>query len=238
MPAACRPDSRSPRRARRPRGGPRDRRAGRPRPAGRRSVRSTHAATRSPRRVCVALPARGPRAGSGTVASSPPSRSVSLRPSPVRIPTRSRSGPGIRIPLPPAGNGITAELSSSRLCRCRHSQPRRSAGAASSWRAASATSCADRAATAAASRARYAWNCASRFSAIACRALCSARQAKPTETMVPTSRAVKTPSTPPTRPVCRRANLRRWSSADGGRARIGSSARNRRRSSASASAVR
>ena len=27
--------------------------------------------------------------------------------------------------LPPAGNGTTAELSSSRLCRCRHSQPRR-----------------------------------------------------------------------------------------------------------------
>ena len=47
---------------------------------------------------------------------------------------------------------ITDELSSSRLRRCRHSQPRKSSGAASSWRAASATSCAISAAAAAAIR--------------------------------------------------------------------------------------
>ena len=38
----------------------------------------------------------------------------------------------------------------------------------------------------------------------------------------PRTRATPVASTPPTRALCRRANLRRWYSADGGRARIGS----------------
>ena len=105
------------------------------------AVSSTHAATRSPRRVCATL-TRPPALGADRhCPGSPPSRSVRRRPAPVKTPTRSRSGAGSRKPTPPAGNGITDELSSSRLCRCRHSQPRRSSGAASSWRAASATSC-------------------------------------------------------------------------------------------------
>ena len=64
----------------------------------------------------------------------------------------SDHGSGTEIRRRLAGN--TAMLSSSRLCRCRHSQSRKASGAASSWRAASATSCCESAATAAAIRAR------------------------------------------------------------------------------------
>ena len=108
---------------------------------------------------------------------------------------------------------------------------------------ASATSCADSAAAAAAIRARYAWNSASRCSLIACWALCSAwprwwasRTAKRIVPTSPRTRATPVATTPPTRPLCRRANLCKWYKADGGRARIGSWSSQRLRSAARSAA--
>ena len=54
----------------------------------------------------------------------------------IRMPFGSR----IRNWDSPAAAGNTVVLSSSRVRRCRHSQSRKASGAASSWRAASATS--------------------------------------------------------------------------------------------------
>lgn len=90
----------------------------------------------------------------GMVVGRPPSRSVTRNPASVITPTRSPSAAASRKLFGPGGNGTTAEQSSSRLCRCRHSQPRSVSGAASKWRAASATSWFSRAAPAAASEAR------------------------------------------------------------------------------------
>ena len=136
------------------------------------AVSPTHAATRSPRRVCVTVdmrPALGAdRHGRGLAAVQVREAQAGAGQSPDPEPVR---GGEQEADSPRRATGSPTELSSSRLCRCRHSQPRRASGAASSWRAASATSWFCSAAPAAARRARYAWYRAACFSSSACRAL-------------------------------------------------------------------
>ena len=110
-PLAVRPDARQPRAVRAHGNGPRPLRPGtatRQRtwpvsPSRSKAVLPTHAATLSPRRVCATVTDRRCSMLIGRLRCSPPSRSVTRRPSPVTAQARSRSGAPVRRPATLAG---------------------------------------------------------------------------------------------------------------------------------------